>query len=550
MRDPLVHDEETRLLLLESLLEVGKLHNLREGEAMFEEFRGNETKLCKKVFGARLWAAQREIMQQLSSRRFVTVRSGRKAGKTEMGALAVLSFIYTSKCVVLTTAPTGRQVRDVLWQRIGSMWSKAKTRWPALPGELGTIRLSIAPEHYALGIATNSPDRFQGWHAGVRLPDDVDIEETDADEVDVERLKREAEIGDKRLVVIIDEAAGVDDAVYRAIEGSLSGPNVHVLLTANPTIDAESDHFFARSFQNGKRWHRIRISACDDDAPDPVPYDSFHVAPEWLADKEWVDQMRSEWGVDSPLWSAYVLGKFPEQSLERRFVTKGMLIAAAEAELPEVSSVGQIHIGVDIARQGADESVATLWWNGVLKEQIAWRLPDLMQTANKIVELAKQWGFKGEMVPARNIHIDCVGMGSGVLDRLRQLGFYVDGVDFGSGAKYDWKELTGQMIFSDRKSELHWVAKRLLEERKISIPQKFPELWRQSQWARYDFEDSAKGTRIALHRDDGKDGLRERYGRSPDQWDSAIIGLSRGGVSKPGFAVIPKGGLSVLRRGR
>lgn len=550
MRDPLVHDEETRLLLLESLLEVGKLHNLREGEAMFEEFRGNETKLCKKVFGARLWAAQREIMQQLSARRFVTVRSGRKAGKTEMGALAVLAFIYSSKCVVLTTAPTGRQVRDVLWQRIGSMWSKAKTKWPALPGELGTIRLSIAPEHYALGIATNSPDRFQGWHAGVRLPDDVDIEETDSDEVDVERLKREAEIGDKRLVVIIDEAAGVDDAVYRAIEGSLSGPNVHVLLTANPTIDAEADHFFARSFQNGKRWHRIRISACEDDTPDPVPYDSFHVAPDWLADKEWVDQMRSEWGVDSPLWSAYVLGKFPEQSLERRFVTKGMLIAAAEAQMPEVSSVGQIHIGVDIARQGADESVATLWWNGVLKEQIAWRLPDLMQTANRIVELAKQWGFNGEMVPARNIHIDSVGMGSGVLDRLRQLGFYVDGVDFGSGAKYDWKELTGQMIFSDRKSELHWVAKRLLEERKISIPQKFPELWRQSQWARYDFEDSAKGTRIALHKDDGKDGLRERYGRSPDQWDSAIIGLSRGGVSKPGFAVIPKGGLSVLRRGR
>jgi hypothetical protein len=550
LREPLVHDEETRLLLLESLLEVGKLHNLREGEAMFEEFRGQESKLCKKVFGARLWAAQREIMQQLSTKRFVTVRSGRKAGKTETGALAVLSFIYTSKCVVLTTAPTGRQVRDVLWQRIGSMWSKAKTRWPALPGELGTIRLSIAPEHYALGIATNSPDRFQGWHAGVRLPDDVDIEENDADEVDVERLKREAQLGDKRLVVVIDEAAGVDDAVYRAIEGSLSGPNVHVLLTANPTIDADSDHFFARSFRNGTRWHRIRISACEDDGADPVPYDSFHIAPDWLADKEWVDQMRMEWGVDSPLWSAYVLGKFPEQSLERRFVTKGMLVAALDAELGEVTSASQLHLGVDVARQGSDESVATLWANGVLKEQIAWRLPDLMATANKIVELAKTWGYKGEMIPARNIHIDSVGMGAGVLDRLKQLGFYVDGVDFGSAAKYDWKEITGQMIFSDRKSELHWVAKRLLEERKIKIPEKYNELWRQSQWARYEFEDSAKGTRIALHRDDGKDGLRERYGRSPDQWDSAIIGLSRGASNKPGFAVVPKSGLSVLRRGR
>ena len=550
MRQPLVHDEESRRLLLEALLEAGARNNLREGEAMFSEFRGQEGKLSRKVFGARLWAAQREIMSKLSERRFVTVRSGRKAGKTETGALAVLSFIYTSKCVVLTTAPTGRQVRDVLWQRIGSMWNKAKRKWPTLPGEMGTIRLTIAPEHYALGISTNSPDRFQGWHAGVRLPDEIEGEEQDAEDVDFERLKREAEVGDKRLVVVIDEAAGVDDAVYRAIEGSLSGPNVHVLLTANPTIDAESDHFFARSFRNAARWHRIRISACADDAPDPVPFDSFHVAPDWLADKEWVEQMRAEWGADSPLWSAYVLGRFPEQSLERRFVTKGMLVAALGAEIPEPTSAGQLHLGVDVARQGSDESVATLWSNGVLKEQISWRLPDLMATASKVVELARTWGLKGEPIPARNIHIDSVGMGAGVVDRLKQLGYYVDSVDFGASAKYDWRDLTGQMVFGDRKSELHWVAKRLLEERKIVIPEKFSELWRQAQWARYEFEDSAKGTRVALHRDDGKDGLRERYGRSPDQWDSAIIGLARGASVRPGIGVAPRGSMSVFRRGR
>jgi hypothetical protein len=546
----LIYDDATRALMLEALMEATKRQSLEVGEAMFAKYRGDEERVARKVFGARLWAAQREIMQQLSTKRFVTVRSGRKAGKTEIGALAVLSFIYTSKCVVLTTAPTGRQVRDVLWQRIGSMWSKAKTKWPAMPGELGTIRLSVAPEHYALGISTNSPDRFQGWHAGVRLPDAIEGEEVDAEDVDLERFQREAEVGDKRLVVIIDEAAGVDDAVYRAIEGSLSGPNVHVLLTANPTIDAESDHFFARSFRNGTRWHRVRISSCEDDAPDPVPYDSFHVAPDWLADKEWVEQMRAEWGADSPLWSAYVLGKFPEQSLERRFVTKGMLVAALGADLGEPKSVGDLHLGVDVARQGSDESVATLWSNGVLREQISWRLPDLMQTSSKIVELARAWGLKGESIPARNIHIDAVGMGAGVVDRLKQLGFYVDSVDFGASAKYDWRDLTGQMVFSDRKSELHWVAKRLLEERRITIPEKFSELWRQAQWARYEFEDSAKGTRVALHRDDGKDGLRERYGRSPDQWDSAIIGLSRGASVRPSIGVAPRSSLSVFRRSR
>lgn len=429
---PDLFDEDATSLLARAYLERFKA-GVAQSDS-FSAYAQDELGFCQKILGARLWHAQREIITKLSTHRFVAVRSGRKAGKTETAALATLAFLYTGKTVVLTTAPTGRQVRDVLWQRVGSIWSKARARHPSLSGELGTTRLTIGPEHYALGIATNSPDRFQGWHAGVRLPDDVEAEDADAGDIDVDRLKYETETTDKRLVVIIDEAAGVDDAVYRAMEGSFSGPNVHVLLTANPTIDAEADHFFARAFRNSKRWHRVRISACADEAPDPVGFDSFHVAPSWLTDADWLQQMKLEWGDQSPLWSAYVLGKFPEQSLERRFVTKGMLLAAAEVRLPDVSSVGQIHIGVDIARQGADESVATLWCNGVLKEQVAWRLPDLMQTANKVVELAKQWGHKGEMVPAQNIHIDCVGMGSGVLDRLRQLGFYVDGVDFGSGA--------------------------------------------------------------------------------------------------------------------
>lgn len=542
-------DEETRRLLARAYLQR-RLTSDQVNLGSLSAYAGKELEFSRAILGARLWKAQTEIIEKLSSHRFVAVRSGRKAGKTETAALAVLSFLYTGKSVVLTTAPTGRQVRDVLWQRIGSIWSRAKAKWPTLPGELGTIRLSIAPEHYALGIATNSPDRFQGWHAGVELPYDMEDGNATVDPSEIERLRREAELSNKRLVVIIDEAAGVDDSVFRAIEGSLSGPNVHVLLTGNPTIDGESSHFFARAFHS-PRWWRVKVSSCEDADSDPVPFDSDFIVPDWLRDDKWLEEMRREWTPDSPLWSAYVLGKFPAQSLDRRFVTRGMLVAACstdELNGQQLTS-DDLHIGVDIARQGSDESAATLWRGGVLAEQMSWKSPDLMTTANTIVELANRWGLDGQQVPGRNIHIDSVGIGAGVVDRLKQLGFMVDSVDFGAAAKYDWKSVTGQTLFANRKSELHWVAKRLLEERRICIPEKFAEVWRQAMWTRYEFDDGVKGTRVSIHPDDGKDGLRQRYGRSPDQWDSALLGLSRSSLVRAGFRIEPR--FKVMRtRGR
>jgi phage terminase large subunit len=538
-------DGDIRELLARAYLSSGRAQR-RIGLASFQNYAGRELDFCTDVLSAKLWEAQREIIEKLTSKRFVAVRSGRKAGKTETAALAALSFLYTGKAVVLTTAPTGRQVRDVLWQRIGSIWNRARARFPEMPGELGTVRLAIAPEHYALGVATNSPDRFQGWHAGV-VPT---IDEEDADtsgglEKIAEQARREA----KRLVVIIDEAAGVDHAVFQALEGSMSGPNVHVLLTANPTIDADSGHFFARAFHN-PRWWRVRISGTADESTDPVPCDSSFVVPSWLADQQWLEQVRAEWGEDSPLWSSYVLGRFPEQSMERRFVTRGMLVAASdESQMQGVGNSEDLHIGVDVARQGTDESVATLWAGGTLAVQHAWRCSDLMQTATAVVELAHAWGIDGNAVPGRNIHIDSVGIGAGVVDRLRQMGYMVDAVDYGAAPKYDWRSVTGQMVFTNRKSELHWVAKRLLEERRICIPERFKDVWRQAMWTRYEFDDGAKGTRVSIHGDDGKDGLRMRYGRSPDHWDSALLGLSRSSAVKAGFRVEPR--FKVLRtRGR
>lgn len=100
-----------------------------------------------------------------------------------------------------------------------------------------------------------------------------------------------------------------------------------------------------------------------------------------------------------------------------------------ESQAREPRPTGPKLIGVDVARFGDDRTVV-LYRNGasLLKDDIkTWRGLDLMQTAARVAEI----------ITARKpdaVFVDDVGVGGGVTDRLRQLGFQVIGVNAGSRA--------------------------------------------------------------------------------------------------------------------
>ena len=61
--------------------------------------------------------------------------------------------------VVLTTAPTGRQVRNILWKEIRRLSRRLKVQHfdgPKSP------RMSTAPDHFAEGFTSRDGNRFQG----------------------------------------------------------------------------------------------------------------------------------------------------------------------------------------------------------------------------------------------------------------------------------------------------------------------------------------------------------------------------------------------------
>ena len=75
------------------------------------------------VLRVQLWSKQKEVLTALPSRRRVAVKSGNGLGKGYCAAVAVLSFLYYhDPAIVLSTAPTFRQVRHVLWRQVHRLY--------------------------------------------------------------------------------------------------------------------------------------------------------------------------------------------------------------------------------------------------------------------------------------------------------------------------------------------------------------------------------------------------------------------------------------------
>jgi len=73
-----------------------------------------------------LWWKQEEIIETLWQKRKVVVKSGNGPGKSFVAAIAALTFLNTkTPSIVATTAPTERQVEDILWREIRDLHMRA-----------------------------------------------------------------------------------------------------------------------------------------------------------------------------------------------------------------------------------------------------------------------------------------------------------------------------------------------------------------------------------------------------------------------------------------
>ena len=228
---------------------------------------------ARRVLGVRPWHKQHEILDALLTHQRIAVKSGNGLGKGFTAAIALLWFIHTHQpAIALSTAPTFRQVRHILWRQIHNLHRRNPQ---TLGGQLHDTRWELAPDRYALGLSADTADQFQGFHS-------------------------------PHILLIVDEAEGVAEPIYEAIEAIMTTAHAQLLLIGNPTTAAGT---FRRAFHQEQQIYKtITMSALD--SPNLI---AGQTRIPGLATQQWVQQRQQLWGHDNPLYQARVLGQFPTQ---------------------------------------------------------------------------------------------------------------------------------------------------------------------------------------------------------------------------------------------
>lgn len=339
----------------------------------------------------------------------VSARAGHGVGKTGSMSAAVWWML---ECFdfprVPCTAPSASQLRDVLWSEL-TKWSRRAdeiSKRQGLPEALWLSNLFTitqnriadngAPDEWFAVARTarkENPDALQGFHAS-----EVVIS-ADGRSID--------SIGDGgQLMFVVEEASGVPDEIFEVAEGALSSHGARLLMAGNPT---RNTGYFARSHKQ--------------DRGDFTPL-HFRCADSPLVDENYRPRLVRKFGEGSNVVRVRADGEFPKQDDD-------VLIALewAEAALEREPSTrrGRRILGVDVARFGDDRTTFVLREENNVPFIAVRSKQDTMTTAGEAAALRRELG-------ADVIHVDENGIGAGVVDRLKELGEPVVGVNVSDAA--------------------------------------------------------------------------------------------------------------------
>ncbi len=167
-----------------------------------------------------------------------------------------------------------------------------------------------------------------------------------------------------------------------------------------------------------------------------------------------------EWGEDSDYVRVRIRGVFPRMG-EEQFISSEV-VEQAQARNVDVPWGTPKILGVDVARYGTDQTVFARRHGRKLEPNLKYRDLNTMEIAALAVDFKKKHGIDVIMV-------DGVGLGAGVVDRIRQLGH--DCIEVISGAKAD---IENEDICYNKRAEMWYRMRDWLDT--ADIPQNDQEL--------------------------------------------------------------------------
>lgn len=208
-------------------------------------------------------AVQKEIKWRLS------ISSGHGIGKSSSCAIIILWFLFGRvDSQVGCTAPTATQMHDVLWKELSLWIGRMPEKIRALyEHNKDYIRIKERPDSWFARAKTSSKENSEAL-AGVHA---------------------------EWVMLLADEASGIEEQIYTVMDGALTSGNFLVILIGNPTRN--NGYFYDSHHKNKERWVNLEFSGIDSP----------------LVDKKYEEDQAKQHGRDSQEYGIRVLGVFPSE---------------------------------------------------------------------------------------------------------------------------------------------------------------------------------------------------------------------------------------------
>lgn len=465
-----------------------RLEDDEEQQARASDYAADPALWAREKLGEHLWSKQVQIAESVRDNRLTAVQSCHGVGKSWTASRLTawwLDIHPPGEARVVTTAPTGDQVKAILWSEINAAFAIAAARGNPLPGRINETDWKLGKRLIAFGRKPSDYNQhaFQGIHA-------------------------------KYVLVIIDEACGVTKQFWTAANAIATGEHCRILAIGNPDDPGSQ---FARVCANTDRWNVIRISAFDtpnfttEDVPDDLR--------PMLVSHAYEEDMRVEFGEQSPTYISKVLGLFPSDAEDGVVRLSAIRACTTPPPTPLLhTDLAPVHLGVDLGAGGDETVIRERRGPRVGRE---WRSRD-RDSAKVVAEIIHAI----RLTKATKVKVDSIGIGWGIVGALRekqQQGEHdadIVGVNVSEASSEPQK-------YARLRSQIWWqVGRQLSEDRGWDLSELDTDDRERlvSQLTAPKYTTDASG-RIVV---EPKAETKKRIGRSPDNADALLLAFYDG----------------------
>ena len=298
------------------------------------------------------------------------------------------------------------------------------------------------------------------------------------------------------MFVVLNEIKSIPDDIINAVL-RCSGYNVWLEISSPGNVPGghfyancmRAEHIYPAPLVPGE-WFFRRISAFD------CP---------WVTQHQIAKICEAGGGEQSALYRSSVLALFT--SSNENVVIPSDSLLNYPTHVPDLLNLPKV-AGLDLSL-GGDETVLSIWQGNRRVKQLLWRIDNEPRLTRTLIEAFSEEGLRAE-----NIYVDAKGLGQGIVHRIWEAGWQVQGTrgDAPAGDKQN---------FARKNIEMWWLFRRLVIDRLIQLPLDDKLFMKQLEKRRYEIvETTANYHKKQL---ESKKRAKVRGEDSPDRVDAAVL---------------------------